>query len=315
MALQHRFQAGLDETVGVSQWWLAAHVDRKDRRPRSIGPEHPWLRQKSGFFGTAHAAVARVLRGFGLALLGSPVLVLVHGALVGTNPVAAGWVVVGFVCAVLTFFAALNLFIVIALIRHLLHSQLALHLWDADAADRAAAEALLFPPGTEPTSRTGSVVSIGAPLDGDVVLRELVSRARNVRVLEASDFAIETDEGEFVVLRLEDAPLLLAAREPNARMALPEGTRTALAQAGITDAQDERGLHAHVVRLGDQVTVMGVEDTPIARADRFELGGELRAIKQSAAPREAYRGARSDSARLLSAVSGVPMLIVRETTP
>lgn len=308
MALQHRFQAGLDRR----EWWLAARVDGKDRGRKAIGPGHAWLAQRKGFFGTLQGGVARVLRWVGHALIASPVLVLLYWTLESVNPLLAGWVVVLFVCTVVAFFAALNVFIVLAMIRYVLDSQLTLQLWSDDAESQRAAEALLFPEGTRPTSKTGQVISIGAPADGGIVLRELVSRARHVRVLEACDFAIRTESDELVVVRMEDAPLLLAAREPGTGLLLPEGTRGALATAGITHPERERGLHTHVVRIGDRVTVTGIEDTPIPRTDRFELGGELRGVKNSDLPSAPYRGARGDTALLLHANSGVPMLITRE---
>lgn len=311
MALQHRFQAGLDRR----EWWLAARVDGKDRARREIGAGHAWLAQRQGFFGSVQGGVARVLRWVGHALIASPVLVLLYWSLRSVNPLLAGWVVVLFVCAVVAFFAALNLFIVVAMIRYVLDSQLTLHLWSADAESEAAAGALLFPDDTRPTSKTGRVISIGAPADGDIVLRELVSRARHVRVLEACDFAIRTDGDELVVVRMEDAPLLLAEREPSTGLLLPSGTRAALAESGITHPERERGLHMNVVRVGDRVTVTGIEDTPIPRTDRFELGGELRGVKNSDTPNAPYRGARGDTALLLHCNTGVPMLIVREARP
>jgi hypothetical protein len=177
-----------------------------------------------------------------------------------------------------------------------------------------AAEKLLFPEALG-TRKTGQVISIGAPADGDIVVRELVSRARHVRILEACDFAIRTDEDELVVVRMEDAPLLLARPESSTGLLLPSGTRTALAEAGITHPERERGLHTLVVRVGDRVTVVGIEDTPIPRTDRFELGGELRGVKNSDMPNAPYRGARGDTAMLLHGNSGVPLLIRRGDRP
>jgi len=60
------------------------------------------------------------------------------------------------------------------------------------------------------------------------------------------------------------------------------------------------------------VTITGSEDSPIARIDRFELGGETRGIKHGNVPNAPYRGARGDTALLMRCTADAPMLIVRE---
>lgn len=309
MALQHRFQAGLDGR----EWSLTSRVDGRDRGRREIGAGHPWLASHRGFFGGLQGATARALRWLGHALLVSPLLILVYWPLRQLSPVLGGWLVVGFTSTVVLFFAVLNVFIVLAMIRYVLTRQLTLRLWSQDADGVRAAEQLMFAEASSPlTTKTGQVIGIGAPGDGDILVRELVSRALSVRVFEACDFAIRTDDDEYVVVRVEDAALLLAPREPNTGLALPEGTRNALAERGVTSPERERSLHTHVVRVGDRVTITGCEDAPIARIDRFELGGELRGIKHSAVPNAPYRGARGDTALVMRCTPEAPMLIVRE---
>ena len=194
MALQHRFQAGLDGREGS----LASRVDGQDRGRRTIGAGHVWLAQHRGFFGSLQGGVARALRWLGQTLLVSPVLVLVYWALLGPSPLLAGMVVVGFTSAVVAFFAVLNVFIVLAMIRYVLSSQLTLRLWSLESNGAQAAEQVLFGQAKTPlTTKTGQVISIGAPGDGDILLRELVSRARSVRVFEACDFALRTDDDEY----------------------------------------------------------------------------------------------------------------------
>ena len=309
MALQHRFQAGLDRR----EWWLAARVDGKDRGRTAIGPGHAWLAQRKGFFGTLQGGVARVLRWVGHGLLASPVLVLVYWVLMQVSPRVAGWLVVGFTSSVVLFFAALNAFIVLAMIRYVLSSQLTLKLWsDAPSDAQAAAKELFRDQKERPTVKTGEVLGIGAPADAGIVLRELVSRAQSVRVSESCDFALRTDDDEYVVVRIESAPLVLAKREPNTGLLLPEATRSALAERGIARPENERSLHTLLVRVGDRVTVTGSEDSPIVRIDRFELGGETRGIKHGNVPNAPYRGARGDTALLMRCTADAPMLIVRE---
>jgi hypothetical protein len=313
MALQHRFVAGTNRGT----WSLAAHVDGRDRGRRDLLPDHPWLAPKLGLLGHLHGAVARALRTLGYLLLGSPLLVLVYLTLLQLSPVAAGWVVVAFVCTVVAFFATMNAFIFLAAIRYAMTSQLTLRLWtradSGEARDRVfhKQEAGFAPPDA-PTAVRGEVVLIGAPADGAVVLRELVSRARSVRVVEACDFAVYTDGGEYVVVRVEDAPLLLADRDEDRTLALPEGTRHSLAERGITNPARERSLRVSCVRVGDRVSVVGFAADTIARADRFELGGEVRGVTAAQSPAAPYRGARGESATLMRCAVSAPMLVVRE---
>ncbi|MCA9534484.1 MAG: hypothetical protein KC593_12425 [Myxococcales bacterium] len=309
MALQHRFQAGMDHGT----WWLSSRVDGRDAGRRELGREHVWLAPKMGVLGALHGAVARALRFFGYALLASPLLVPLYLVARLVSPLLAGWLVVLFVVAVVGFFAVLNAFIVFALIRYALTSTLTLRLWalgsDEPPRDR------LFSPSRAPTTVRGEVIRIGAPADGDVVLRDLVSRAKSVRIFEACDFAVYTDSGEYVVVRIEDAPLLLSRREPRSQLALPEPTRAGLAERGIARPERERSLHTYCVRVGDRVSVTGFEEDTLPRADRFELGGELRGVTTGHAGSAPYRGARSDSAVLMRCSAGSPMLVVREGGP
>jgi hypothetical protein len=316
MALQHRFVAG----VNRGAWSLASRVDGKDAGRRDLLPQHPWLAPKQGVLGHLHGAVARALRTLGYMLLGSPLLVVVYLVLLQLNAFAAGLVVVAFVCTAAAFFATLNAFIVLAAIRYAMTSSLTLRLWPKSATDEA--RALVFAQTSpslasadEPTTARGEVVLIGAPADANVVLRDVVSRPREVRVLEACDFALYTDNGEYVVVRLEDAPLLLADREKSRTLALPEGTRNSLAERGITNPARERSLRVTCVRVGDRVSVVGFPADSIDRVDRFELGGELRGVTAPPSPAVPYRGARGDSAMLLRCTQRAPMLVVHEGGP
>ena len=310
MALQHRFQAGKDH----GSWWLSSRVDGRDMGRRALSREHVWLAPKKGLLGALHGGVARALRFFGYALMASPLLVPLYLVARLLSPLVAGWLVVLFVAAVVGFFAALNAFIVFALIRYALTSHLTLRLWALGSDEPPRAR--LFPPESRaPTTVRGEVIRIGAPADGNVVLRDLVSRAKSVRIFEACDFALYTDSGEYVVVRIEDAPLLLSRREPRSQLALPEATRASLAERGIARPERERSLHTYCVRLGDRVSVTGLAEDTIPRADRFELGGELRGVTTGHEGSAPYRGARSDSAVLLRCSGGSPMLVIREGGP
>lgn len=308
MALQHRFVAGMNRKT----WWLSARVDTAggaESWRRDLPSSHPWLAPKVGVLGALHALVARALRFFGYALLTSPVLVPVHLVVRPFSPLAAGWVVVLFACLAVAFFAALNAFILLAAIRYAVSTRDTLRLWSREDAQ----EARTFVFGEkDPHAVRGEVLSIGAPADGNVVLRELVSRARGVRVLEACDFALYTDSGDYVVVRLEAPPLLLSDREPAQTLALPEGTRASLAERGIARPERERSLHVYGVRVGDRVLVVGSTAEPIARVDHFELGGEARGVRAAGGRKQPYRGDRGDSAVLLQCTEREPMIIVRE---
>ncbi|MCA9578419.1 MAG: hypothetical protein H6726_23400 [Sandaracinaceae bacterium] len=311
MALQHRFLAGMNRKT----WSLSARVDSADGTEssrRELPSSHPWLAPRAGVLGALHALVARALRFFGYALLASPVLVPVHLVIRPFSPVAAGWAVVAFACLAVAFFATLNAFILLSAIRYAVSTRDTLRLWSRAETDEA--RTFVFS-DKEPYAVRGEVLSIGAPADGDVVVRELVSRARGVRVLEACDFAVYTDAGEYVVVRVEDPPLLLADREPARALALPEGTRNSLAERGIPQPERERSLHVYGVRVGDRVLVVGSTAEPIARVDRFELGGEARGVRGAGGRNEPYRGDRGDSAVLLRCTEREPMLIVREGGP
>ena len=309
MALLHRFLATEDH----NKWSMSVRVDGAEPRPRvELSRSHMWLASPRSVLDAVHAGVARVLRWTGRALLFSPLLVLPQLLFNAVAPAVASGLVVAFVCTVVAFFATLNVFILVAIARFVRAGHVTLRLWGHEAEDVAEARESLFQDQILAERVRGHVLSIGAPDDEGVVIREVMSRALGVRLLEASDFALETDEGEVAVVRLTSPPLFLGQVTDLSALAIPAETRSQLAERGLVNLERSPGVQVRVLRTGDYVEVIGVETAPIARTDRFELGGATRGIAPSASEQAPYRGARGDSARLLQCAPTMPMVLCTE---
>lgn len=309
--LQHRIIATRGKT-----WQLRRNIDRKSSATVQV-EDAPWLNAGSTLLSALRGGVARLLRWSGFAVLLSPVLFALPFLVLRQSHEWAGLIVVAFSCTVVIFFALLNAFVLVTLLLHLQGRRRTLR-WPSHDLDafHAATEALAAlvrgraPYGDELKRVKGRLVSIGAPADGDVLMRGAASRQRDFMAFEASDAALVTDAGEIYILRF-DGDFFVFGGEPRrgARPDIGEGIRTELARLGKGSVEDADDVLWQQLSSGDRVEVVGVPHGGVARVDAFELGGERRGVRIDQSVDNPYRGGGAQPGVILSATSTYPLLV------
>lgn len=227
------------------------------------------------------------LRATGLLLVASPLLFVVKLVLAATlGPRESDIVIPFFVIVVVTFFALLNLAVLVFAVHWAFFRQ---------RVPPPTFAPMLLGSGVAPSASASVGAAVRArgrvvPLEeGVVVLRSaeaVVDAGVLARVVELRCFAVVADDDETppVVVHGPWTPTLLpdgAAREPASFGA------DAMRLAGA-DAAAFSDVESIVLRAGDRVEVTGLVDAVFASADRFELDGATASLPRDSD--EPYRG-------------------------
>lgn len=223
-----------------------------------------------------------LMRVNGLAVFASPVLWIVH---LITRNTLGGMTVVLFVSTVVSFFALLNLYILVSGVIFLFDRKTKVGIpFDEDEEHTLPLEALRF---------VGTLRGVEHFEDGAVLLRDAWTEDRR-RVVEGHDLVLDRPTADPLVIRLETAPEMLGRGERIRASDLSDDARKMLALGG------DDPLRALTLRVGDRIEVFAHQEPESQPLDRFELGGKSRSFHRKEdgtdSHRSAYRGsmARAD---------------------
>ncbi|HJK89623.1 MAG TPA: hypothetical protein RMH85_05525 [Polyangiaceae bacterium LLY-WYZ-15_(1-7)] len=272
--------------------WIAREERRVDQQDRSAVRLRPPV-TRPGLLRHVKRFLGALLRVFAHLLWLSPLAIVAYGVLPGR--LAAG-VLVAFVCAVVAFFALLNLYILVAGI-HYLRGRREVPLDPHDAAPD------LLLPDARP-ALVGRLRSIeSAEMDGRPLLESAWGADGPTRVVAGDDLALVPEEGGApILLRFESAPFLAAPTVQTRADVLPEPARRLAGWSGGRD------VAVATLRAGDRIAVYASgapgDAGPLST---LELGGRSRrwATEKGADP---YRGA-SARARLLTSTAHARLVL------
>ncbi|MEM9074753.1 MAG: hypothetical protein AAGE52_40025 [Myxococcota bacterium] len=238
-------------------------------RPRAV-----WLRGLK-------MLVARLLRWNGRGLYLAPALWIVHLALQSAAPGAAVLIFVGLV---VSFFALLNVFILLSAI-----------LWLVDRKGaQAAAVVFDLPPRKvipqDAQRHVGVLRAIGPSAYGDLLWRDAWDGGTQ-RVAEGDDLVLEREDQPPLILELSATPEVLGRGDSLLSSELSEGARRAL---GLGPSERLRAIG---LRVGDRVEVFVTRPAESVTLDTLTLHGRARSFHRE--DESAYRGgvARADLVR------------------
>lgn len=228
-------------------------------------------------------ATAFVLRWVGRVLYAGPLLWV--GSLLAPAPID-GYLLVGFVCAVVAFFAVLNLFVIVSVVvwKTGLTPRIELdppHRHAASTSPRALPvpethEAPLEP-GTLLTV-TGRVVSLAKPADHAVAIDLWSTGEVPLRLTEVRPFAVLAEGRMAVVVSSAYPPQVHATAEPSrfgdAMMTLSPQTRAFFDRLPIGNVDDEATVDRVTLRPGDEVRVTGVVHEVAEDVTRILVDGQ-----------------------------------------
>lgn len=214
-----------------------------------------------------------LLRINGMAVFVSPVLWIVH---LITRDAFGGMTVVIFVGTVVSFFALLNVYILVSGVIYLFDRKTKVGIpFDEDEEVTIPLEALRF---------VGTLRGVERFEDGDLLLRDAWTEDRR-RVVEGHDLVLERPTADPLVVRLETAPEMLGRGERVRASELSDEARKMLALGG------DESLRALTLRVGDRIEVFAHREPESQPLDRFELGGKSRTFHRK--EDSAYRGSMS----------------------
>ena len=282
------------QRVSVFRWdGRAFHEDRAGTLAREI-PARNMVIERVRASERTRNAVGKMLRWLGAMLLFSPLAIIPKLFIPSSIRWASDAITVVFVCLVVAFFAALNLWFVVSLV------------WWARRGPAGARLATVEELRVPTVSSTGASVGAHVRVDGVVVallptkdvLRRAELRDTSLRfVIEASSFAVVPKEGPPVIVSRTAIPIF---ETTGSEVGIGELSVTA---RGLTRADEALTAERWELRAGEHVAIEGTVARMVDNADHFDIDGEPSSLPREGNADDPYRRA-----------PGGPALIIGEDT-
>ena len=321
------------------QWWEASSFDRMPATVQ-VAPSSPPI-ETGGWVRAVRNVLGRMLKWLARSLYLSPLFIVAKVGIDRIDRTQGDLVTVAFVCMVVAFFSALNLYVLWSIlywvVRHRSDGQVKPPFTE-DGGDTWGSFSGQTPPATVPPRNgrmprihtmvriRGTIVPLDRPSaatpSGDrrrgLLVDHWAARERLAfRVVEARDFAVVADGLVPVVVRFDGAPIVVA--RPSARATSQHLAAIDAETRKILDAQrddlanlEESDGWCVTLREGDLIEVWGQVQQILARSDRFELAGSQRSLTLvSPDAGSPYRSHGTVPALVLGARGGIPLRMRR----
>lgn len=291
--LQRPTQQGCDEV---------SFVDGRASALRTRRTELPRVIRRGGPLEAFRNGAGVVLKNGARLVYLSPLLLVVKIVLSVLDNPAADLVIVVFVGIVCLFFLLLNFYIVVSVIWWLGGRNNASFALEAPFRDDGREAKPLLPSGAQENEKTpvdlgatpmpvgqvvrarGVVKQLGPNPEGDgTIVRDAWLRDGSFRLLEAIDFAVVGSGRLPAVVRMTDAPMVVANPTVTPLSSYTSGaskdTMRLAAQGGLDAMQaSEAECSILMLREGDEVEVVGTVVAGIDNVDGFELEGTYASV-------------------------------------